>query len=739
MKWNRQRRRGGGKDIEEKTAILQQLQADESQLNVNEIRTVKEELNRLLEKEDIRWRQRAKVNWYRLGDRNTKYFHSCANMRRKKNTIGQVLNEHNREVRGNKEIERAFSFYFKELFSSTNPSNAELAECLSGMEPWVTNKMNEMLIKDFSRFEIEVAMRQMAPMKSPGPDCFGACFYQSHWNQVADEVCDAALSVLNAYELIHSMKSRKKGREGSMAIKLDMSKAYDRIEWGFLEAVMKRIGFSEKWINLIMKCVTSVSYLVLINGKPGERFRPTRGLRQGDPLSPYLFILCVEGLSCLMEQSVRLRSIRGVQVSRGGYSINHLLFAYDCILFGKASLEDWHKLQGILKVYEKASGQYLNKEKASIFFSTNTSLVVKKSILSAGNLVVCGSYERYLGLPTVVGRSKFNTFRVLKEKIWHRISNWKNNFLSQAGKEVMIKAVLQAIPTYTMSVFKLPIRLCNEINTMFSKFWWGNHQKEGGIPWRKWEKMAGQKGNGGLGFRDLGCFNLALLAKQGWRLIKSPNSLVLVILREKYFKHSNFLDVKLGTKASLIWRSIWGARDLIKEGMRWRVGDGKKIKIWGHKWLSTPTSFSVQSPVSVLSLESNVEELLGERKGEWNEERVKAIFEEVEAKQILSIPLSKGMVEDKEIWGPSKKGIFTVRSAYFLQLDRRRRRLGESSRERGAANDLLPTRKNLFKKKIVEDPYCPICFKEEETTVHVLWECHAANDVWANSISGFQK
>lgn len=118
-------------------------------------------------------------------------------------------------------------------------------------------------------------------------------------------------------------------------------------------------------------------------------------------------------------------------MASGGTSINHLLFAHDNILFGRATLEEWNRLQEILKKYEKASGQFHNKENTSICFSSKTLLEEKKRIVEAGDAIACGKYEKYLGLPTIVGISKFNTFRSLKEKIWQKITNWKNNFLSQ--------------------------------------------------------------------------------------------------------------------------------------------------------------------------------------------------------------------------------------------------------------------------------------------------------------------
>jgi hypothetical protein len=171
------------------------------------------------------------------------------------------------------------------------------------------------------------------------------------------------------------------------------------------------------------------------------------------------------------------------------------------------------------------------------------------------------------------------------------MNNWKTKFLSQAGKEILLKAVVQAIPTYSMSVFQLPISLCKDINGMMQKFWWGHKENVSKIHWMSWEKMGMSKAQGGMGFRDLVSFNKALLAKQCWRLLQSPNSLAASIIKAKYYPHSTILEAKLGNRPSFAWRSLFSASDLLKNGLIWRVGDGKDIRVWQDRWLPTPISF----------------------------------------------------------------------------------------------------------------------------------------------------
>ena len=170
-------------------------------------------------------------------------------------------------------------------------------------------------------------------------------------------------------------------------------------------------------------------------------------------------------------------------------------FADDSLIFYKASIIECDALQGVPEAYEKASEQQLNRAKTSLFFSSNTPKEIQEEIKGRFGAQVIKQHEKYLGLPSLVGRNKRNTFNDIKEKIGRTLAGWKEKMLSKAGKEVLIKAVAQALPTYTMSCFKIPDSLCDELTTMIRKFWWGQKKDENKISWLSWEKMCKLKSN----------------------------------------------------------------------------------------------------------------------------------------------------------------------------------------------------------------------------------------------------
>ena len=231
-------------------------------------------------------------------------------------------------------------------------------------------------------------------------------------------------------------------------------------------------------------------------------------MRQGDPLSPYLFILCAEGLSAMLQKAEEDGRIQGIRVCRAAPRINHLFFADDSLILMRACKGDAQEMMRILKVYEAAPGQVINRDKSAILFSPNTNSVDKSEVRQALNIVHEAKSKRYLGLPVSIGKSRKKAFEYIKKKIWLRIHGWQEKLLSKAGKEILVKVVAQAIPTYAMSYFELTKGLCDELNSMIGRWWWSQNDKDNKIHWR--DKLTIPKNKGGLGFRDLYLFNLAM-------------------------------------------------------------------------------------------------------------------------------------------------------------------------------------------------------------------------------------
>lgn len=277
---------------------------------------------------------------------------------------------------------------------------------------------------------------------------------------------------------------------------------------------MTAMGFPSLWISRVMECIRSVSFSFVVNGHISSAISPRRGIRQGDPLSPYLFIICAEGLGILIRHAYEQNMLRGIRVSRGAPTITHLFFADDSIIFTRASVQEANTIGHILREYEVLSGQKVNLAKCKVSFSRRLDGGVRHSILRELGFVEVKMYGKYLGLPTIFDKSKRISFSAIRDRVWKKLQGWKEKLLTRAGKDVLIKAVVQAIPAYAMSYFKFPTGLCHDISSLIRRFWWGASKGRRGIHWKAWDQLCRSKAEGGLGFRNFENFNMAMLAKQ---------------------------------------------------------------------------------------------------------------------------------------------------------------------------------------------------------------------------------
>ena len=212
--------------------------------------------------------------------------------------------------------------------------------------------------------------------------------------------------------------------------------------------------------------------------------------------------------------------------------------------------------------------------------------------------------------------------------------------LSKVGKEVLIKAVAQAISTYTMGVFQLLVKLCDELNALCAKLWWGQVGNERKIHWKSWTSLSQPKNEGGMGFRDLRLFNLAMLEKQGWRLIHEKDSLLYKCFKARYFPRCQFLDVTVSPNSSFVWSSIMATMPILKSGCCWRVGSGDDIWIRKDKWIPNyPSNMVLHSVVEEVE-ECMVSDLIDLDLQCWWCDFIMETFQINDANAICKIPLS---------------------------------------------------------------------------------------------------
>lgn len=234
----------------------------------------------------------------------------------------------------------------------------------------------------------------------------------------------------------------------------------------------------------------------------------------------------------------------------------------------------------LLSLYEEASGQKVNKSKTSILFSKSTTKDLKNVIKGILGVQEIHQYEKYLGLPSLVGRGKRESFNYIKERVWKKLQGWEGKFLSQVRHEVLVKSVIQAILTFAMGCFKLPLGLCNDIEVLIKIFWWGQRGE-----WRKiyrlqWDEMTKSKMVGSMGFQDLALFNDSLLAKQTWCLLHNTDSLFYKVFKARFFPNCLIMEAKESRLGSYAWRIILHGWDVIQWGARWRIGSGRNVWVW---------------------------------------------------------------------------------------------------------------------------------------------------------------
>lgn len=249
--------------------------------------------------------------------------------------------------------------------------------------------------------------------------------------------------------------------------------------------------------------------------------------------------------------------------------------------------------------------------------------------------------ERYLGLPTAVGKITSGTFAHIGERSRSKMQGWSERLFACAGREMLLKSIIQAIPTYSMSCFLLTKKVCKSLSSCMAKFWWNSSIDKRSLHWISWQKLATPKSQGGMGFRDLHLFNLALLGKHGWRFLMNPNSLCARVMKRRYFPETDFMQATVPRAASATWRAIVAGRAALEAGLIKRVGDGTTISVWQDRWIPSTTSMvpMLRPPNTAVQL---VSDLIDPENWTWKRELVRDTFILPDAEAILNIPIRNG-------------------------------------------------------------------------------------------------
>lgn len=569
------------------------------------------------------------------------------------------------------------AIFFHSQWSTVGPSMCDLIQTIFA-NSWKIKDLNDTFITLIPKLDVVTSMKNFRPI--------GLCnvSYKTVTKLLARRLreslhlligpsqcsfvpkCQSHDNIIVAWEIFHSMR-QKKGKKGWMAIKIDLEKAYDRLKWDFVRDTLEDIGFPKNIVDLIWYCISTPRMRLVWNGEDLEEFRPARGIRQGDPLSPYLFVLCIERLFQLIEVTVSNNHWCPIQIARKGHKISHLAFANDLILFAEASLEQARIIQMILHNFCTSSGQKVSNDKTRIYFSKNVGWNVRSEISNELDFNMTEDLGKYLGVPIFHKRVNKGTFNFVLDKVNQRLSSWKAKTLSFAGRVTLAKSVIQALPTYVMQSCLLPKSTCDEIDRLCRAFIWGDTPNQRRMHHLSWSQICRSKKNGGLGLRSSRDVNAVFMMKSAWNLCNSPTSLWVQLVRGKYnCGREGFPKVDVNKPGSNLWKGICQNWDSFRNSLIWSMGNGEQINFWTDNWVP-----KVGPLVDHIDLDLDVGIRLHKvsvyvnPQGNWDMSTLEHLIPNEMIRKISNIiPPRIINEEDRIAWGPSPDGTFSAKSAY---------------------------------------------------------------------------
>ncbi|GJT93496.1 RNA-directed DNA polymerase, eukaryota, reverse transcriptase zinc-binding domain protein [Tanacetum coccineum] len=528
--------------------------------------------------------QKAKIDWLKGGDRNTDFFHMIIKGRIHKGRVMSICDENEMRYE-NEKVAEQFEKHFKKFLGTKDEVCAFPTGCIV-----VNNKLNfdeaMRMVRPVNDEEIRDAMFGINDSKAPGPDGFTAKFFKATWKIIGKDICMAVrdffligklLGEVNAtlislvpkiptpskvsdfrpivccnvlYKCISKiMTNRIKEALGKIVNENQSAfiagrQITDNILLDFIKVTLEQFGFHERTISWIMKCVTTTKFSININGERVGYFNGGRGLRQGDPISPYLFTMTMEMFTLLMKKNIDCKSIGVI----------------------KKTLEEFSKYSGLKP----------NMQKSTMFFG-GLSVPKQENLFqiipfSIGRLPI-----RYLGVPLVTKQISVKDCKPLIEKVKVRVQDWRNRSLSYAGRLQLIASILSSMQIYWASVFLLPRTIIKEINKLLKGFLWCQGELIKGRAKISWENICKQKDQGGLGLKDLQKWNEVLIMKHLWNVAAKKDTLWVKWVHVEKLKGRRKWEVDCDSNSSSVWRNLLDMRDKMKQHVYFKIGNGQCV------------------------------------------------------------------------------------------------------------------------------------------------------------------
>ncbi|KAM0008293.1 putative RNA-directed DNA polymerase [Helianthus debilis subsp. tardiflorus] len=557
----------------------------------------------------------------------------------------------------------------------------------------------------------------------------------------------------------------KKVKKRDFFFKMDFEKAYDNVRWTFVVNILRQMGFLISWCKWIMGILKSARSSILVNGAPTFQFRCEKGMRQGDPLSPFLFLVVMEALSRMISRAREAGVIKGIPTPNNGLVMSHLLYADDAIVLGEWSKEEMGNVMRILRCFYLCLGLKINVDKSNLY-GIGVSLEETGTLANKFGCNLDVLPFKYLGLKVGANMNRVNNWQLVYETFRSRLAKWKSHILSIGGRVVIIKSVLESLPTYFFSLYKVPKKVVSDLESLIKSFLWGGSVEEK-MHWVNWDRVARHKKEGGLGLCKLKEVNISLLTKWGWRYKTENNNLWKKVIDSLHssrvgWEYINFKRTLSGTWSNIakvfINSKVGGL--LLRNFLKGEIRNDEDISFWLDPWiineplkLGFPELFSLEafkkckvadrisgqgdepvfnwawrSPLKSANHSDSMQQLslllsdvrLSAEKDQWSKQvGTNGFFSVKSAKRLLFSDNSAGswFVMDWCLWVPTKCNI------HVWRMEMNKLLTGDALRKRNIA---------------IEDLTCPLCNSEEESVDHVFIACRVAAIIW-NGVSSWCK